>query len=342
MIDLSDRKVLEQYLLDRGLIDPAAGFSIAYCGGGVSCTVAFVQAGDKPILVKQALAKLKVKENWQCDPNRMNIEMKSNAIYHQLVPDSAPAVYFYDHDNYVFGREAAPERCTMWKNDLLGGLLDFVVAEKAIRALSIVHNACARDGQARRDFADKAIFHDLRISPYIKFVMGKNRALVPFAEPIVDALMNSSITLVHGDFSPKNIMVDKRKIYILDFEVAHYGHPAFDLAFFSNHFLLKAVKNRQWAASYLNMLRYMLDIYYAEMAFMDRAELEGVHVRLLALLFIARVDGKSPAEYITEPDDRNLIRSLSAAILERKIGAYPEMLALVREGIAQAGNSASL
>ncbi|MDR2390329.1 MAG: phosphotransferase [Planctomycetota bacterium] len=341
MIDLSDKKVLERYLLDKGLIDSAVGFSITYCGGGVSCTVAFVQAGDRAMIVKQALAKLKVKENWQCDPNRMNIEMKSNAVYHRLVPDSAPAVYFYDHDNYVFGREAAPERCTMWKNDLLGGLLDFAVAGKAIRALSAVHNACAGDSQMRIDFGDKAIFHDLRISPYIKFVMEKNRAIVPFAEPIVDALMNSSITLVHGDFSPKNIMVDNRRIYILDFEVAHYGHPAFDLAFFSNHFLLKAVKNRQWAASYLDMLRYMLDIYYAEMAFMDRAELESVYVRLLALLFIARVDGKSPAEYITETNDKDLIRSLSAAILDRKIGSYPEMLALVGDGIARVGNRAS-
>jgi hypothetical protein len=293
------------------------------------------------MIVKQALAKLKVKENWQCDPNRMNIEMKSNAIYHRLVPDSAPAVYFYDHDNCVFGREAAPERCAMWKNDLLGGLLDFAVAEKAIRSLSTVHNACAGDRQARSDFGDKAIFHDLRISPYIKFVMEKNRALVPFAEPIVDALMDSSITLVHGDFSPKNILVDRRKIYILDFEVAHYGHPAFDLAFFSNHFLLKAAKNRHWAASYLDMLRYMLDIYFSKMTFMDEAELESVCVRLLALLLVARVDGKSPAEYITETDDKNLIRTLSAAILKRKIETYDEMLALVRDGIAQAGNRAS-
>ncbi|MDR1533817.1 MAG: phosphotransferase [Planctomycetota bacterium] len=337
MIDLSDRKVLERYLLDKGLIDPAAGYSLTYCGGGVSCTVALVQAGDKATIVKQALAKLKVREDWLCDPNRMGIEMKSNAVYHRLVPDSAPAVYFHDPDNHVFGREAAPERSTMWKNDLLGGLLDFVVAEKAIRALSVVHNACAGDGRTRADFADKAIFHDLRISPYLKFVMGKNRALAPFAEPVVDALMNGSITLVHGDFSPKNIMVDNRRIYILDFEVAHYGHPAFDLAFFSNHFLLKAVKNRRWAASYLDMLRFMLDIYYAEMGFMDRAELEGLYVRLLALLFIARVDGKSPAEYITETPDKDLIRSLAAAVLERGIGGYGEMLALIGEGIARAG-----
>jgi hypothetical protein len=269
----------------------------------------------------------------------MDIERKSNASYHKLVPDSAPAVYFHDHDNYVFGREAAPERCAMWKSDLLGGLLDFVVAEKAVRALSIVHNACAGDGRVKSDFSDKAIFRDLRIAPYLEFVMGKNRALAPYAEPVVEALMNSSITLAHGDFSPKNTMVDNRKIHILDFEVAHCGHPAFDLAFFSNHFLLKAVKNRQWAASYLDMLRYMLDIHFAEMAFMDRAELEGIYVKLLTLPFIARVDGKSPAEYITETPDKDLIRSLAAAILERGIGTYEETLALIREGIARAGNS---
>lgn len=334
MIDIADRSVLEGYLLKRGLIDPSVGYDITYCGGGVSGTVAFVQAGDKPIIVKQALAQLKTKETWLCDPNRMNIEAMSNDIYHRLVPDNAPEVYFYDDENFIFGREAAPEHCAMWKSDLLTGLLDFVVGEKVIHSLAVVHNFCARDEQAAAAFADKAIFHDLRISPYIKFTVGKYPQLAAAAEPVVDFLMNSAITLVHGDFSPKNIMVDGRKIYILDFEVAHYGHPSFDLAFFSNHFLLKAVKNKQWAPSYLNMLSCMMGTYFREMDYMDKAELESAYVRLLALLFLARVDGKSPAEYITLDSDKDIIRRIALAMVEKKMDRYADVIDFVHRELA--------
>ena len=336
MIDIAERGVLQKYLVDKGLVDKGADFEIKYCGGGVSGTVAFVHTGKREMIVKQALAQLKVKETWLCDPNRMNIEMMSNAIYNKLVPESAPEVYFYDDENYIFGREAAPESASMWKSDLLGGLLDFVVAEKVIQALSTVHNFCSRDAQAKADFADKAIFHDLRISPYIKFVVEKYPRIAAFAEPVIDTLMNSSITLVHGDFSPKNVMVEGRKVYILDFEVAHYGHPAFDLAFFSNHFLLKSVKNKHWDAGYLNMLRYMLDIYFADMDCMDAKELETAYIRLLALLFLARVDGKSPAEYITEEADRELIRRIAFEMIDRGPTSRNEMLELVLARVEEA------
>ncbi|MCD8139675.1 MAG: aminoglycoside phosphotransferase family protein [Planctomycetaceae bacterium] len=329
MIDIANRDVLQQYLLDKGYVDRTAPLDVGYCGGGVSGTVAFVHNGRRQMIVKQALAQLKVKETWLCDPNRMHIEMMSNDIYHKLVPDNAPAVYFYDAENYIFGREAAPDGCAMWKSDLLGGLLDCVVAAKVMQSLVVVHNHCSRDAQARKDFADKTIFHDLRISPYITFVVGKYPAIADFAQPVVDTLMQSQITLVHGDFSPKNVMVDGRKIYILDFEVAHYGHPAFDLAFFSNHFLLKSVKNKQWNGAYLTMLRYMLDRYFAEMDFMDGGDLEATFIRLLALLFLARVDGKSPAEYITEETDKALIRSIAFSMIEDDTRTREEMLRLV-------------
>ena len=333
MVDISKKEILEEYLLKKDIIRKGENCCITYCGGGVSGTVAFVQSGGRDIIVKQALAKLKVAEEWLCDPNRMQIEMKSNEIYHRLVPDNAPAVYFYDHENYIFGREAAPEHCVMWKSDLLGGQLDFEVAEKAIRSLVIVHNACAKDKQVAEDFADKSIFHDLRISPYIKFLLPKYPQLAGFAEPVIAELMNSSITLIHGDYSPKNIMLDKRKIYIMDFEVATYGHPSFDLAFFSNHFILKSVKNRQYGAAYISMLEYMLNIYFDEMDYMDKTELEASFVRLLSLLMIARVDGKSPAEYITAPADKELIRKMAFAIIEGGVTSRKDMLELVRKNM---------
>lgn len=128
-------------------------------------------------------------------------------------------------------------------------------------------------------------------------------------------------------------MVNGRNISILDYEVSHYGHPSFDLAFFSNHFLLKSVKNKQWKDTTLNMLDIMLGRYFSEVKFMDAAELEKCFVRLLALLFLARVDGKSPAEYITEDEDKALIRKIAYRMIDEKVEDYKSVIKLVKEEI---------
>lgn len=333
MIDLSNETVLRQYLIEKQIVQKDQNYSLTYCGGGVSGTVVFLEIEGKAIIVKQALAQLKVKETWLCDPNRMYIEMESNKIYHQVAPDNAPAVLFYDAENYIFGREAAPAGALMWKQQLLDGLLDFRVAEKTIDTLLAVHDYSSGNPEVAETFADKEIFYQLRISPYIEFIVEKYPQLKEYAAPVIEELMGSSITLIHGDFSPKNVMVDDRKVYILDFEVAHYGHPSFDLAFFSNHFILKAVKNKVWAESFLNMLRHMIGRYLSGVKYMSANELEKSYIRLLSLLMIARVDGKSPAEYITEEDDKELIRSMAFSMQEKNVTTLNETLTLIESAI---------
>ena len=335
MIDISDKNVLEEYLLNRGVVNKGDGYSFHYCKGGVSCTVVFVYAGKKPMIIKQGLAQLKVKEEWLCDPNRMNIEQESNRIYHKLVPECAPEVYFYDGENYIYGREAVPENWRMWKTDLLSGLLDFTAANKIITTLLTVHNKCAGDSAVAKEFENKEIFYGLRVSPYLEFMLKQYPQLESYMRPIINFLMESNITLIHGDFSPKNIMTDGTSVSILDYEVAHYGHPAFDLAFFSTHFVLKSVKNKEWAESYLNMLTYMMDIYFAGVKCMDALELQGCYVRLLALIMLARVDGKSPAEYITETRDKDLIRECAFTIINEGIKGYRTAADMILDKIKQ-------
>jgi aminoglycoside phosphotransferase (APT) family kinase protein len=128
-------------------------------------------------------------------------------------------------------------------------------------------------------------------------------------------------------------MVKGRSIWILDFEVAHYGHPSFDLAFFSTHFILKAVKNKQWAGAYLSMLEYMLDIYFSGIHFMSPSYLDRSFTKLLSLLMLARVDGKSPAEYIAAEEDRELVRALALGLIERNIDSYQRALPVLAEHI---------
>ena len=326
MIDLANEAVLQRYLREKAFVSDAEPWSCHYCGGGVSCTVVLVHSGEKLIILKQALEKLKVKEEWLCDPNRMYIEYRSNEIYHALMPDSSPAVFFYDPDNYIYARDAVPEEWWMWKAELLRGVLNYSAADQAIRTLCTVHNACAKMPEVAAEFADKGIFYNLRVSPYIEFVTARYPQLRAAADEVIRLVMDSAVTLVHGDFSPKNIMTDGHTIQVLDYEVAHYGHPAFDLAFFSTHFILKSVKNRALAPAYLTMLRNMLRVYFETVDCMDASRLERDYLQVLPFIVLARVDGKSPAEYITEDADKDMLRQIGFWLVDARLDRYPDMI----------------
>lgn len=268
---------------------------------------------------------INVKEPWFSSLSRMGIEYLANDVFHRCAPSDVPAVCSYDSENFIMIREAAPEACRMWKTDLLEGMFDYKVATNTIDALLAVHNTCATDQDVARDFSDKQEFYNLRVAPYIEFTVKRHPELKERAEPLVDLLMNSAITLVHGDFSPKNIMVLNRRIYILDFEVAHYGHPAFDLAFFSCHFILKSIKNKKYAPAYLDMLEFMVERYFSMENFMDKKILESIYVRILAFLLLARVDGKSPVEYLEMESDRNIVREVSHMVAVGDFTSFAEV-----------------
>lgn len=334
MIDIGVEEQLRSYLRDRNIFGDMHRVSIVYYPGGVSGVVALASDGDKDVIVKQALSKLKVKDDWQCDPGRIITEHRAHEIYARLVPESVPATLFADEENKVIGRVGAPDGTPMWKTQLLAGLLDFRVAAKAIDAMVKIHNASSRDEAVRRDFSDNAIFYDLRISPYIERVTEVHPELHECSLPIVKRLMEDKLVLVHGDFSPKNILVQDDTVYILDYEVAHYGHPSFDLAFFFNHFLLKAVKNKQWADSYINMLSYMAERYFDAQEVMDSSALQRDTAELLAFMLLARVDGKSPAEYIVDEVDKDCIRRAAFAVLRKRAERIAEVAETVRAAVA--------
>ena len=337
MLDIAKEEILRKYLIQNNIFSDSDKLRIHYFPGGVSGTVAFASDGIKEVVIKQALPFLKVAAEWECDPSRMIIEQKALEVYSRLVPSSVPAPISFDMDELIMVREAAPESCVMWKAQLLEGLLDFRVAEKSIRTLLDIHNKTANDEAVRQDFIDDSFFYKLRISPYIEVVVEKYPKLKEKSISVIDFLMNKKIALVHGDYSPKNLLVDGDKIFVLDLEVAHYGHPAFDMAFFSNHFLLKAIKNRAWSRSYLNMLSYMSNIYFSEVDCMDTELLEKETVETLAFLLLARVDGKSPAEYITGDRDKELVRTAAFTILDEKMIRLSDVTACLERLIQEEG-----
>ena len=333
MIDISTPQTLAGYLAATGLAKDARAVTVKYFDSGVSCTVALATEGENQLLVKQALAKLKVRADWRCDPRRILVEKDANETYHQIVPDHAPEVLYYDAQNHIFARRAVPEDYTMWKSELLGGVLNYNLASGVIGALSQVHSRTAKTPETARRFADKSFFVDLRIDAYLRTTAAAHPAHAKVIDELARALLDTSVSLVHGDFSPKNILVKGASFYVLDFEVGHCGHPAFDVAFFANHFLLKAVKNKPWAGGYLDMLEFMLGKYFAAVDFMDAASLERTMTLLLGALFLARVDGKSPVEYLTDPDDKELVRKAAGIILREKPARHRDLVEIIKEEI---------
>ena len=189
MIDIAQKEQLPRYLEERRIFPDSRDLYLRYFSGGVSATVALVSDGNRAVIVKQALAKLKVADDWQCDQSRMIIEKEALEVYARLVPSATPAPIGYDEKNYILIREAAPENCPMWKTQLLEGQLDFEVAREAIEALSAIHNGTAGDGKVAETFADGSFFYSLRISPYIEKVAARYPGLREAAKGISELLM---------------------------------------------------------------------------------------------------------------------------------------------------------
>jgi hypothetical protein len=151
-----------------------------------------------------------------------------------------------------------------------------------------------------------------RIDPYLITTGNRHPELKAYFLEEAERLANTHLCLVHGDFSPKNILFGRPKgMVILDCEVAWYGDPAFDLAFLCNHFLLKSLyhaprigKRADW---FVNNVHVALKPY--GWGWIPDVGLESRTVRLLLMLLLARIDGKSPVEYITEEQLKELVRA---------------------------------
>ncbi|MCM3761386.1 phosphotransferase [Alkalihalobacillus oceani] len=315
MIDIYNRESLHGYLLGHGLV--ASGETVHYSAltGGVSCKVVKVERNGKSFVVKQALPKLNVKDDWFSDIRRILIEKDCLIALNELIPEAVPDFVHSDDEQFLYVMEAAPSEAEVWKQQLLAGRLDFQATEKIATALATVHQHSAESKRFHERFANQQIFKELRISPYLETIKEKHPSLQAMIDETIALLLEQRLTLVHGDFSPKNILVTKKRLYLLDYEVAHIGHPSFDLAFVTTHFLLKSINEKRWAPAYLHLMQAFIASYFKHIDFIDRRQLERDTVRLLAFLFLARVDGKSPAEYITAAEDKALIRELSYEII---------------------------
>lgn len=336
---LSDTNAVE-YLLGMGLISvsQADSATAVELGGGVSNIVVRVDfAGPSGnFILKQSLPRLRVQQEWLADQARIHREGSALRCLEDALPRSSlPAVIHDDPEHFLFVMTAAPSGSRTWKDDLLSGHVDTRVAAEVGRLLGIMHQQSAVSGgmipPALREFADQRCFVQLRIDPYHRATGRAHADLAGAIEAEAQAMLGRRLCLVHGDYSPKNVIVtgteEEPTVFLLDFEVVHLGNPVFDLAFMLNHLTLKSIHRPGLVAEYNAAGAAFWSAYCCNSQTFATAplRLQSETIRQMGALLLARIDGKSPAEYITTNAEKSLARRLGRMILASEIQSLPEL-----------------
>ena len=312
MTALLDASTVGEFLAERGLVEDGAAVRARPLSGGVSNVVLAVEADGLRAVVKQALPRLRVADEWLATQERALTEADALRLAAELTPGAVPAVLDVDEPSYTIVIAAAPAGWANWKDELLRGAVDPSVAGRLGTTLASWHRGTS-DGSSAWRFAGTEAFEQLRVDPYHRTVMRRRPELAPAIEEVVDRMLATARCLVHGDYSPKNVLVGPDGLWVLDFEVAHLGDPAFDLGFMLNHLLLKSIHRPDDAARYYECAHAFLTSYAGGVPADLLPPLDYVLAHL-GCLALARVDGKSPAEYLTE-DEREVARRVGEDLL---------------------------
>nr|WP_294514131.1 phosphotransferase [uncultured Rhodopila sp.] len=284
--------------------------------GGVSSDIWRIDLPEGPICIKRALPKLRVKANWQAPVERNQYEARWMRVANKAVPGAAPALLGQDGSTGALAMEyLPPDGYPLWKTRLRDGIVEPAFAAAVATTLARIHAATAARPSLAADFPTDQIFHDIRLEPYLIHTGRAHPDLAARMQALTETTLAAKHALVHGDVSPKNILCGPDGPVFLDAECAWWGDPAFDLAFCLNHLMLKCLWVPARRAALLDSFQAMTAAYLRRVKWEPPAALETRAAHLLPALFLARVDGKSPVEYITMESDRERVRTVARRLL---------------------------
>lgn len=305
-------------LLDRlrrlAIIPDDAEPVVTALSGGVSNDVLGVTAGNASVVIKRALPRLRVSEEWLASPERVITEARALRLAADIEPGAVPGVIALDADHHFAVIERAPLDYVEWKSELLAGRVELDIASSLGATLAHWHLATGLEGETPSDFWDLNSFMQLRVDPFYYRVRERHPDLIVQISTLVDRLLSTRKCLVHGDFSPKNVLVGRGALWVIDWEVAHIGDPTFDLAFLLSHLACKALHRPASAERYQAAGEAFLHSYRQSVGAGLAAYDDGYLIAQIACLVLARVDGKSPMPYLAE-DSRVRARQLARALL---------------------------
>lgn len=281
-------------LLRRDGVVRSAEARLVPLSGGVSCDIYLVEDGGERFVVKRALEKLRVKADWFADIHRNRTEWEYIRYVSQFLPSAVPKLLQCSAADNYFAMEYFNGDYSNWKQLLLAGNARQEHATQAGNMLGTIHQHSTGDAEAKRLFDTTPTFFQLRIEAYLLTTGAKHPAVRPQFEAEAARLEQARECLVHGDFTPKNILIGGERMILLDCEVAWYGEPAFDVASLLNHFFLKSLLHAPRGAGMDAMIEKFWSAYQSAR---PSPEIEPRVGQLLLMLMLARVDGKSPVEY---------------------------------------------
>ncbi len=309
--ELLNESTVVAYLTKRGIISGSA--EVEELTGGVSNVVLGVKSGAKDLVLKQALPQLKVAAVWKADQRRAIVEANGMKLLHSITPENVPDLIDLDPEEFTLTMDRLPRECTVWKTDLLEGVIKPSVGKDLGRILATWHNFGANSKESLDAYMEDSLFDQLRVTPFYRAVAKVNPALDNRIQELITEITTIKITLVHGDFSPKNIMITGTdKPIVLDFEVMHTGNPVFDLGFVSAHLLCKYLRTED--SSQKSLLRETAIAFinsYDQTCNIPVATSLPHHVAVIAL---ARVEGVSPVNYLDESAKARVQSVTKAAI----------------------------
>lgn len=329
VVDIEKADDLLRYLREADRIGKDETPTFCTLRGGVSNkTVLLKRADGARWVLKQALSKLRVQADWFSDPARIRVEADALRYLPLVAPaNTIPKLLFQDQEQHLLAMEAVPEPHENWKERLLSGRLDRDLIHQFGQLLANIHG---RSYELREElfptFADREFFETLRLEPYYQFTGERVPEAASFLHDLIVGNRTHCVTLVHGDYSPKNILVYQDRLILLDHEVVHVGDPAFDLGFSLTHLLSKGHHLKEHLSAFLAAAVAYWKTYETETgsaAWFSGVESRAVNNTIACLL--ARTSGRSPLEYLSD-DERGRQKAAALHLIIHRPDTVPALV----------------
>ncbi|WP_372527309.1 phosphotransferase family protein [Piscinibacter sp.] len=318
---------LDMFLSENMLIPPGEKALWQPLSGGVSSDIWRVDYSGRSFCVKRALAQLKVAAEWKAPLSRNAYEWAWMKFAARHCPANVPEPLAHDDEVGLFAMSYLdPQRHPVWKQQILDGFVVPGTAYAVGEVLGRLHAASARRPEVASAFETIDNFYALRLEPYLVATASRHAEVGSELIKLVARTAGTQRVLVHGDVSPKNILVGPSGPVFLDAECAWYGDPAFDLAFCLNHLLLKCLVRPARRELLLTSFQSMRTGYLSRVDWESKSSLELRAAHLLPALLLARVDGKSPVEYLTDETHRALVRAIAIPLLKTPSASLSDVM----------------
>jgi len=300
--------------------------------GGVSSEVYHVRTNKNNYCIKRSLKRLLVKKKWIANTNRIKFEYLWLKHCQNILKRNIPNTYeFNDKKKYIVMEYLKTSQYKTLKQLFFKRIININTIKLISKHLYKIHSNSSNYKTKKIFEGNYKNFYDLRLDPYFNEVGRVYPKYKEYIKKINENYIKNSSTLVHGDFSPKNILVDKNKIIYLDAECCNFGDPVFDLVFFTNHLLIKSIFLRDKSQEFIKLYLSFYKEYLSNLSTKNFNSYIDRIIKMTPIMLLSRIDGKSPVEYIIKENIKNIIRKKSFLLLDSKISSLNDIIKVINE-----------